>query len=135
MKGAFVALAALSVASCAAGPAGQTRAAADGQAVYEAECLTCHQADGGGVPRMQPPLRAGPWVLGEPDTLAAFVISGGFDSGGRTATTTHNVMPAFGHLDDEALAAVLTYIRTHFGNEASPVSVDDVAKGRELTAE
>jgi len=30
---------------------------ADGKKVYDAYCLACHQADGGGVPRLNPPLQ------------------------------------------------------------------------------
>ncbi|HEU4903858.1 MAG TPA: cytochrome c, partial [Flavisolibacter sp.] len=35
-----------------------------GKTVYNQFCLTCHQADGSGVPNMNPPLTRTKWVLG-----------------------------------------------------------------------
>jgi mono/diheme cytochrome c family protein len=40
-------------------------------------------------------------------------------------------MPAFGwYLNDDQVAAVVTYVRNAWGNSAPPVSADDVAKTR-----
>ena len=33
-----------------------------GQRLYGVHCLSCHQADGGGVPNMQPAIAGGTWV-------------------------------------------------------------------------
>jgi mono/diheme cytochrome c family protein len=45
-------------------------------------------------------------------------------------------MPAFAWvLDDDAVAAVLTYIRNNWGNAAPPVSASDAAKARHAFAE
>ena len=54
-----------------------------GQRLYGAHCLSCHQADGGGVPNMQPAIAGGTWVQGDARALALFVMTGGFDSGSR----------------------------------------------------
>lgn len=116
-------VAAITFAACA-------EAAPDGKKVYEDNCLACHMADGMGVPRMQPPLVGGQWVEGDPQALAAFVITGGFDSANRLDGRGENTMPMFGQLDDETLAAVLTYIRDEFGKHAGPVSVEDVKAAR-----
>jgi mono/diheme cytochrome c family protein len=40
------------------------------------------------------------------------------------------LMPAYNFLSDEDLALILTHIRQHFGNGASPVSEEDVRSGR-----
>lgn len=106
--------------------------AADGEELYAMHCLSCHQADGRGVPYFQPPLVGGEWVTGDPQTLAAFVLSGGFDSASRTESVNENVMPPFDYLDDETLAAILTFIREEFGGGAGPVTAEQVAKAREL---
>lgn len=113
-------------------PAGPAEAAAriDGEAAYQANCLACHQADGRGVPFFQPPLVDGPWVLGDPQALAAFVLTGGFNSAERKDSRNENVMPAFAQLDDATLAAVLTYVRTKFGHDAGAVTPDIVAQAR-----
>jgi len=102
-----------------------------GRQVYEANCLSCHQADGRGVPRMQPSIVDSPWLAGDATALAAFVLTGGFDSAARSDTAVTNVMPPFDHLDDEALAAVLTYIRAEFGSDAGAVTVKDVKSARD----
>jgi mono/diheme cytochrome c family protein len=117
-------IAGIGFAACAA-------AAPNGQKVYEDNCLACHMADGMGVPRMQPPLVGSQWVGGDPQALAAFVITGGFDSANRLDGRGENTMPMFGQLDDETLAAVLTYIRDEFGDHAGPVTAEDVKAARQ----
>lgn len=103
---------------------------AQGQALYKQHCLSCHQADGGGVPNMQPAIAGGTWVQGDARALALFVMSGGFDSAARKDSDLGNVMPPFRQLADAELAAILTYIREKFGNGASPVSAADVTEAR-----
>ncbi len=39
-------------------------------------------------------------------------------------------MPAFKFLSDKDVAAVVSYIRTNFGNKAGGVTIDDVSKVR-----
>jgi mono/diheme cytochrome c family protein len=103
---------------------------ADGQQLYGRHCLSCHQADGGGVPSMQPAIAGGTWVSGDARALAMFVMTGGFDSAGRKESENGNVMPAFRQLPDAELAEILTYIRQKFGNGASPVTTADIAAAR-----
>jgi mono/diheme cytochrome c family protein len=103
----------------------------DGSEVYERNCLNCHQADGQGVPGMQPGLVNSPWLAADGTALAAFVLTGGFDSARRTAGSgDDNVMPPFLHLDDSELAAVLSYIRAEFGAKTDPVTVSEVKAAR-----
>lgn len=111
-------------------PAADTRP--PGQRLYGMHCLSCHQADGGGVPNMQPPIAGGTWVQGDARALALFVMSGGFDSASRKDSDVGNVMPPFRQLADADLAEILTYIRQKFGNGASPVTADEVAEAREM---
>jgi mono/diheme cytochrome c family protein len=114
---------------------GQSPPAADtapaGQRLYARHCLSCHQADGYGVPNMQPAIKGGSWVRGDAKPLALFVLTGGFDSAQRKeGATSHNVMPAFRQLPDEDLAAILTYIREKFADGASAVTPALVAEAR-----
>ena len=101
-----------------------------GQKLYGRHCLPCHQADGRGVPNMQPAIAGGTWVKGDAKALALFVMTGGFDSAQRKDSENGNVMPPFRQLADEELAQILTYIREKFGPGASPVSTADVAAAR-----
>jgi len=101
-----------------------------GQRLYAQHCLSCHQADGGGVPNMQPPIAGGTWVKGDPQALALFVMSGGFGSAERKDSANDNVMPEFRQLPDADLAEILSYIRAKFGGGASAVSAAEVAAAR-----
>lgn len=103
---------------------------ADGQKLYARHCLSCHQADGYGVPNMQPAIAGGAWVKGEAQALALFVMSGGFDSAARKDSENGNVMPPFRALSDDDLAAILSYIRAKFGPGASPVTTAEIAEAR-----
>jgi len=103
---------------------------AAGQKLYARHCLSCHQADGGGVPNMQPPIAGGAWVKGDPGALALFVMTGGFVSAQRKDSAVDNVMPPFVQLTDEDLAAILTYIRQKFGGGAPAVDAAQVAAAR-----
>jgi mono/diheme cytochrome c family protein len=106
-------------------------ATATGQKLYARHCLSCHQSDGYGVPNMQPAIKGGTWVKGDPKALALFVMTGGFDSAGRKeGAASHNVMPAFRQLSDDDLAGILSYIREKFGEGAPAVTPALVAEAR-----
>jgi mono/diheme cytochrome c family protein len=125
----------LVVSLAAAGIVAAQGPAPDGQKLYARHCLSCHQADGNGVPNLQPAIKGGSWVRGETQPLALFVLTGGFDSAQRKDSESHNPMPPFRQLRDEELAAILTFIRQKFGDGASPVTPADVAAARaSLTA-
>jgi mono/diheme cytochrome c family protein len=111
-------------------PAADTDTRPPGQKLYARHCLPCHQADGGGVPNMQPAIAGSTWVKGDARALALFVMSGGFNSEERKDSANGNVMPPFRQLPDDDLAQILTYIREKFGGGAPPVSATDVATAR-----
>ena len=101
-----------------------------GQKLYARHCLSCHQSDGYGVPNMQPAIKGGTWVKGDPKALALFVMTGGFDSADRKEGASHNVMPPFRRLSDDELAGILSYIREKFGEGAPAVTPAVVAEAR-----
>ena len=94
-----------------------------GSKIYEQHCVSCHGADGKGIKNAYPPLAGSRAVLAEsPANLVQLTLNGGF-----AATTASNPrpfgMPPFAPLlDDAQVAAVLTYIRTAWGNQAAMVS-------------
>ncbi|PTQ96905.1 mono/diheme cytochrome c family protein [Mucilaginibacter yixingensis] len=101
-----------------------------GQKVYTTYCVSCHQADGGGVQNMNPPLIKTPYVLGDKVRMAKIVINGFSENVEINGDTYTNTMPALAMLKDEEIAAVLTYVRNSFGNKAPAVTVADVKKAR-----
>ena len=82
------------------------------------------------MPNLQPPIAGGTWVKGDPQALALFVLTGGFDSASRKDAAVDNVMPGFRQLSDEDLAEILSYIRAKFGGGTSAVTEAEVAAAR-----
>jgi mono/diheme cytochrome c family protein len=105
-------------------------AIARGSKVYETYCLSCHQADGSGVPGMNPPLKKTKWVEGPKKALAEILLKGLTGEIEVDGDYYDNVMPSQAYLKDEELADVMTYVRNSFGNKASGVSASEVKKWR-----
>ncbi len=106
-----------------------------GKKVYGQYCLSCHQGNGSGVSRLNPPLIGTEYVLGDKNGLLHILINGsnvGLDVDGETYS---NAMPSFRHLSDEELADVASYIRNTFGNSAAPVTAEEVANFRKKNEE
>jgi mono/diheme cytochrome c family protein len=108
---------------------------ADGAAVYAGTCAACHQASGEGAPGLFPPLAGSQWVTGDAGRLARLVLHG--LSGPITVRGVEYTgqMPPWRQLSDAELAAVLTHVRTSWGNAGSPVTADEVARERAATAD
>lgn len=104
---------------------------ADGSAIYKGACIACHEADGGGSPHVYPPL-PGNANLQSANPLSALRI---ILDGAQTVTTPRapntGSMPSYHEkLTDRQIADVTTYIRNAWGNAASAVSAEQVAKAR-----
>ncbi len=102
---------------------------ANGKKIYEARCLVCHQADGGGVPNMNAPLDGASNVVGNDIARLVRIIRNGYNE--RIALDGYyysNAMTANPDLKDAAIADVLTYIRNSWSNKASAISMAQVQK-------
>ena len=100
-----------------------------GKAVYEQNCLACHQVDGSGVPQLTPSLVKASFVSGDKSQLIKIILDGMKDVE-INGEMYDNPMPPFAALTDEDIAAVLTYVRNSFTNKASVVKKDEVAMVR-----
>jgi mono/diheme cytochrome c family protein len=101
-----------------------------GKAVYATYCLSCHQADGGGVPNLNPPLIQTSYVLGDKYALIKIVLNGFQKPVDIDGESYSNNMPPLNSLKDQQIADVLTYIRNNFDNRAESVNPADVQKVR-----
>ena len=104
--------------------------ALDGAPIYSTRCITCHQQGGTGMPGLFPPLANSEWVTGNPDNVIRIVlhgIQGPIDVAGESY---NSVMPGLAIMPDDEVAAVVSHIRTSFGNSASAVTPADVARIR-----
>src|SRR4051794_23397036 len=97
-----------------------------GKKLYEQYCLTCHQADGGGVPKMNPPLIKTSYVTGDKKKLVQWVLKGSTENILIDGKSYSNNMPPQAYLKDDEIADVLTYIRNSFGNKASAITPAEV---------
>jgi mono/diheme cytochrome c family protein len=102
-----------------------------GESIYVDACAPCHAPTGEGVERLFPPLKGSSIVQAQnPATLIRVVLHGTQNVATDRAPTGAS-MPAFGwKLDDAQVAAVLTYVRNHWGNTASPVAASAVQLDR-----
>ena len=106
---------------------------ARGKIVYGTYCLACHQADGSGVPNMNPPIINTSWVLGSKTVLIQQVLKGSANKVEIDGEKFHNSMPPQPQLTDQQIADVLTYVRNSFGNKASIVTPAEVKTVRAKT--
>jgi mono/diheme cytochrome c family protein len=103
-------------ALCAASAPAQ---AADGQKLFLDNCAACHRPNGVGVPGAFPALAGSKLAVGDPKEPIGRVLNG---KGG---------MPSFKTgLSDADVAAVLTYVRSSWGNKAKPIAATQVASIR-----
>lgn len=87
-------------------------------------CAACHQADGRGLPALAPPLAGSAVVNGPTEALIDVVLNG------RDVDPAYPSMPPLAALPDEQLAAILSYVRTSWGNTASVVTPDAIKARR-----
>lgn len=103
----------------------------EGMAIYTENCVTCHQANGSGVPRLNPPLSETEYVLGDKEQLIGILLNGSAIGLKVKGQTYSNNMPSFDYLSDQQIADVLTYVRSNFGNDAEAITPSEVEAVRQ----
>ncbi|WP_375055956.1 c-type cytochrome [Zobellella sp. DQSA1] len=99
---------------------GLAQAGNEGEQLFQQNCMACHQTQGQGIPGAFPALADNPLVQGNREQLLKVVLHG---RGG---------MPAFAQsLPDHKIAAILSYVRSHWGNEAGAIAELEVAAIRQ----
>ena len=103
---------------------GDAGTVARGSRIYDQRCAYCHGDAGQGASGAYPPLAGNRAVLmANPANLVQIVRRGGFLPATAGNPRPYG-MPPFGQvLDDGDIAAVLTYVRGAWGNDAPPVSL------------
>ncbi len=95
-----------------------------GASLFAQNCSACHQLTGKGIPGAFPALAGDAFPQGPQDQVIRLLLNG---RGG---------MPSFrADLDDAQIAAVLTYVRSAWGNHAPPIAPSAVARVRGSKAE
>lgn len=100
-----------------------------GQDLYAIHCAPCHRPDGTGAPGLIPPLTATDWVRNK-NRLIQVVLAGLAGRITVNGLSYEQEMPSFRHLADAELAALLTYVRASYGNNANAVIPGEIAEER-----
>lgn len=100
-----------------------------GKQVYQANCMSCHQAEGQGIPGMFPAIAGSDVATGSIDTHISTVMNG----------VEGTLMSQFsGALSDADIAAVITYQRNSFGNDTGdtlqPAHIASLRDGMDIKA-
>ncbi len=110
-----------------------------GKEIYSEEgyCGTCHQPNGNGLEAAGfPPLSRSEWVVGDEERLIKLTLNGlmgPIEVRGKKYPGQVPMTQFGGLLNDEDMAAVLTYVRNSFGNRASVISPEKVKAVRAAT--
>ncbi|MGL1889934.1 MAG: cytochrome c [Reichenbachiella sp.] len=101
-----------------------------GERVFKSNCMACHQKDGTGLSRINPPLINTEWVLGDKTRLINIVLNGFKGEIVVNEVKYNSIMASFSYLSNTEVSAVLTYVRNSFGNKADAVIAEEVAAVR-----
>ena len=93
-----------------------------GKTAYALSCAPCHQEAGDGRLGLAPALVGSRWLQASDEVMARIVLQGK-ENPGRGM-----IMPPWRHLDDQQIAAILTFVRREFGNQ--PVATEAATIGQ-----
>ena len=108
--------------------------AVDGKQVFSGNCVACHQANGKGLPGVFPPLAGSEWVQGDERVVANILLHGINGDITVAGAAFKGAMPSFRQLGDAELAAVASYVRSEWSNQAPPIKPEVFAAERKASA-
>ena len=96
-----------------------------GEKIYMDKCITCHQANGKGIPKVFPPLAQSDYLLNDKVGGAIQVLKGSHKDLVVNGVTYNSEMPPQVFSSEEAVA-VIKYVLNHFGNPGGTITIDEV---------
>ena len=97
-----------------------------GKNLYLAHCSNCHMDDGKGLVKLIPPLADADFVFDKGDELACIIRNGMTGPVEVNGVTFNTDMPANDRLRDVEIAAIINYIRTAWGNDATAIPFSEI---------
>jgi nitrite reductase (NO-forming)/hydroxylamine reductase len=126
----------VSAASCAQTVHAAEVAQADpGLAGFQTYCAACHQPDGQGMAGAFPPLAGSDYLLADPSRAVSAVLEGVSGTIEVNGVTYESIMPHLNYLDDEQIAAIVTYVLNAWGNDGGSVTAQQVSAARARAGE
>lgn len=104
----------------------------DGTQLYSMHCQACHQPNGEGLPGAFPALTNSPIVLDDNIELFVDIIMNGYNA--RTEYAVMNAVGLDNKLTPEEVTAIINHERTSWGNDADPVTLEEVTKMIKIVA-
>ncbi len=111
-------------------PKPATNVTSPGEEAFRKNCLTCHQADGSGVPGMYPPLNNSEKIKGPPEGIIKVILYGLKGPAVINGETYTQLMPAQSLLNDSTIAVLVNYVKKRWGGGESAVTAGEVKKIR-----
>jgi nitrite reductase (NO-forming)/hydroxylamine reductase len=111
--------------------AASSAAAGSGEALYQANCAACHQADGTGLAGAFPPLAQSDYFAADAMKALEATVLGLSGPVTVNGVQYNNVMPAMSYISDEDLAAILTYVLNSWDNPGGEITIAQVASFRQ----
>ena len=106
-----------------------------GRALYAITCAQCHQPHGLGQEGLAPPLADSEWAVGPERRLIRIALHGAHGKINVNGRQYQMDMPGLGNsLNDDQIAAILTYIRRSWEHTAGAVTPAGVSQVRTQTA-
>lgn len=103
-----------------------------GAQVYEQQCAQCHGDSGQGKPGAFPALAGNRAVaMADPTNVLRVVLQGGYLPATAGNPRPHGMPPFMQTLRDDDVAAVVSFVRQSWGNQASAVATIDAYRARE----
>jgi mono/diheme cytochrome c family protein len=104
-----------------------------GKKLFSANCVTCHQANGQGQPGQFPPLAGSEFVVGDASNRLIAIVLKGLQGPVQVKGQAFNnaMQPWEGQYTDQQLAAILSYVRSDFGNNAPEIAPEAVKAMRD----
>ena len=106
-----------------------------GAKLYDKHCVECHRADGSGKPPAYPRLAGNNSIAASSVNPIRMVLNGGYPPSTKGNPRPYGMPPYGPVMNDEEVAAVVSYVRSAWGNRGAAVGAGEVSRYRTVPLE